>query len=75
VGQVLHPAEAPLDGVDLVGAEGALQDGGERRTFGVYGVPQPDYSPSVQVSLPMSDHHVLNLPRRQPQPLSDLGIG
>jgi hypothetical protein len=28
--------------VDLVCAEDALQDGGERRTFGVYGVPQPE---------------------------------
>jgi hypothetical protein len=40
VGQVLNLAELPLGGVDLVGAEGALQDG-ERRPFGVYGVPRP----------------------------------
>jgi hypothetical protein len=41
VGQVLGLAELPLGGVDLVCAEGALQDGVERRAFGVYGVPRP----------------------------------
>jgi hypothetical protein len=40
VGQILGLAELPLGVVDLVCAEGALQDGGERRTFGVYGVPR-----------------------------------
>jgi hypothetical protein len=39
VGQVLGLAEAPLGVVDLVCAEGALQDGGERRTFVVDSVP------------------------------------
>jgi hypothetical protein len=42
MGEVLGLAELPLGGVDLVCAEGALQDGGERRTFGVYGVPRPE---------------------------------
>jgi hypothetical protein len=41
VGQVLGLAELPLGGVDLVCAEGALQDGGERRTFVADGVPRP----------------------------------
>jgi hypothetical protein len=41
VSQILHLAELLLGGVDLVCAEGALQDSGERRTFGVYGVPRP----------------------------------
>jgi hypothetical protein len=43
VGQVLHLAEAPLGVVDFIGAEVALQDGGERRTFGVYGVSPPTW--------------------------------
>jgi hypothetical protein len=39
-GQVLGLAELPLRRVDLVGAEGALQDGGERHTFVMDGAPR-----------------------------------
>jgi hypothetical protein len=74
VGQVLGLAELPLGVVDLVCGEGALWDGGERRPFGVCSVPQADYSPSVQAAFPVSEHHMLYLPRRQPQPLGDLRV-
>jgi hypothetical protein len=42
VGQILGLAELPLGGVDLVCAEGALQDGDERRTFAMDGAPQAE---------------------------------
>ena len=43
-GQTKDLAHGPQDPelrARLVCAEGALQDSGERRTFGVYGVPRP----------------------------------
>lgn len=56
MGQVLALAELPLGGVELGCAEGALQDSGERRTFGVYGVPRPTCpsAPAVVAAKPVA---------------------